>query len=90
MCSGTSAARSFATGCGSTGPHISRRKKTAVIGYIGPDGGPGYSLMHQDNHVGKATYQATKNIKVIGFFEDASKVEPETKRKSHAGLPIHL
>ena len=48
-----------------------------MIGYIGPDGGPGDSLMHQDNHVGKATYQAGKNIKLIGFFEDASKVEPQ-------------
>jgi len=54
-----------------------QRKKTAVIGYIGPDGGPGFSFMHQDNHVGKATYQPTKNVKVIGFFEDASKVEPQ-------------
>jgi hypothetical protein len=54
-----------------------QRKKTAVIGYLGPDGGPGDSFMHQDNHVGKATYQASKNIKVIGFFEDASKVEPQ-------------
>ena len=48
-----------------------QRKKTAVIGYIGPDGNPGFSFMHQDNHVGKTTFQASKNIKLIGFFEDA-------------------
>ncbi|HJZ76960.1 MAG TPA: TonB-dependent receptor [Vicinamibacterales bacterium] len=52
-------------------------KNTAVIGYIGQDGNPGFDLLHQDNHVGKATFQASKNVKLVGFFEDASKIEPE-------------
>jgi hypothetical protein len=64
-----------------------QRKKTAVIGYLGPDGGPGFSLMHQDNHVGKATYQASKNIKLIGFFEDASKVEPQRNGSPTLAFP---
>jgi outer membrane receptor protein involved in Fe transport len=62
-------------------------KNTAVIGYIGPDGNPGFSLMHQDNHAGKATFQATKNVKVVGFFADASKVEPERNGSSTLWYP---
>ena len=62
-------------------------KNSAVIGYIGPDGNPGFSLMHQDNHVGKATLQATRNVKVIGFFEDASKIEPERNGSSTLAYP---
>jgi hypothetical protein len=62
-------------------------KNTAVIGYIGRDGNPGFSLLHQDNHVGKATLQATKNIKVIGFFEDASKIEPERNGSPTVAFP---
>jgi outer membrane receptor protein involved in Fe transport len=62
-------------------------KDTAVIGYIGPDGNPGFSLMHQDNHAGKATFQATKNVKVVGFFADASKVEPERNGSSTLWYP---
>jgi len=62
-------------------------KNTAVIGYIGPDGNPGFSLMHQDNHVGKTTFQATKNVKLIGFFEDASKIEPERNGSSTLAFP---
>jgi hypothetical protein len=62
-------------------------KNTAVIGYIGPDGNPGFSLMHQDNHVGKTTFQASKNVKVIGFFEDASKIEPERNGSPTLAFP---
>jgi hypothetical protein len=62
-------------------------KRTNVIGYIGPDGGPGISLMHQDNHVGKTTFQMTRNIKLVGFFEDASKVEPERNGSTTLAYP---
>ena len=62
-------------------------KNTAVIGYIGPDGNAGFDLLHQDNHVGKATLQATKNIKLVGFFEDASKIEPERNGSSTVAYP---
>jgi len=62
-------------------------KNTAVIGYIGEDGKPGLSLMHQDNHVGKTTFQATKNIKLIGFFEDASKIEPQRNGSATLAFP---
>jgi hypothetical protein len=64
-----------------------QRNNTAVIGYIGPDGNAGISEMHQDNHVAKATFQATKNIKVIGFFEDASKVEPQRNGSPTLAFP---
>jgi hypothetical protein len=64
-----------------------QRKNTAVAGYIGPDGNPGFSLMHQDNHVGKTTLQASKNVKLIGFFEDASKVEPQRNGSNTLAYP---
>jgi hypothetical protein len=62
-------------------------KSSAVIGYIGPDGNPGFDPLHQDNHVGKTTFQATKNVKLIGFFEDASKVEPQRNGSSTLAYP---
>jgi len=62
-------------------------KNTSVIGYIGPDGNPGFDLLHQDNHVAKATLQATRNIKLVGFFEDASKIEPERNGSSTVAYP---
>jgi hypothetical protein len=62
-------------------------KNTSVIGYIGQDGNPGFDLLHQDNHVGKATFQATNNIKVVGFFEDASKIEPERNGSPTVAYP---
>jgi hypothetical protein len=62
-------------------------KNTAVIGYIGQDGNPGFDLLHQDNHVGKATYQVSKNVKLVGFFEDASKIEPERNGSPTVAYP---
>src|SRR5439155_2882535 len=43
--------------------------------------------MHQDNHVGKTTFQASKNVKLIGFFEDASKVEPQRNGSNTLAYP---
>lgn len=63
------------------GLHLQRNSQ-AVFGYIGPDGKQGYNPGHQDNSEAKVTYQLTPNLKLIGDYTRATKVNPQ-----YAGSP---
>jgi hypothetical protein len=59
------------------GYHL-ERNSLATFGLPGKDGtGQGYNPTHQDDNEAKVTYQASKNVRIIGDYNFMSKFNPE-------------
>jgi hypothetical protein len=50
-------------------------RKPKVIGFVGPDGKQGFDPLGLTNDEAKGTYQATKNVKIIGVYARQLKYE---------------